>query len=143
MLQQVEPPVPGTSLSTRILGGVVSLILGAVFGALGTVVHMFEVPILGWYAPLGLVIALVSLALLGLGLRLSFESRVYSVLGAVGAVGVVVLFTLPSQGGSILITGTTESLVWLYGAVIVSMVIVVWPRLRRRGARSVPPRPTA
>lgn len=136
MLTDAPPPSPRASLSARILGAVVSILLGAVFGALGTVVHMVTISILGWDAPIGLVLALVSLALLLLGLRLSFESRLYSVLGAVGALALVALFVLPSQGGSILITATGEGPVWLYGSVIVVLVIVVWPRLRRAQARS-------
>ncbi|MCS5496580.1 DUF6113 family protein [Cnuibacter physcomitrellae] len=136
MLSDAPPPAPRASLSARILGGIVSLLLGAVFGALGTVVHMVTISLADWEAPLGLVLALIALALLLLGLRLSFESRLYSVLGAVGALGVVALFVLPSQGGSILITGTGEGPVWLYGAVIVALVIVVWPRFRRTPVRS-------
>jgi hypothetical protein len=115
----------------RILGSVVSLLLGAVFGALGTVVHMVDVTVVGIAIPVGLVLALLSLALLLLGLRLSFESRLYSVLGAVGAIGIVALFVLPSQGGSILITGGAIGAIWLYGATVIALLVVVWPRLRR------------
>ncbi|WP_378146987.1 hypothetical protein ACFJGV_03920 [Cnuibacter sp. UC19_7] len=143
MLTDAPPPSPRASLSARILGGVVSLLLGAVFGALGTIVHMVTISILGWDAPIGLVLALISLALLLLGLRLSFESRVYSVLGAAAAIGVVALFVLPSQGGSILITATGEGPVWLYGSVIEALLVVVWPRFRRTPARSARPGSTA
>jgi hypothetical protein len=143
VLPVVEPPSPSTSLTAKVVGGIVSLLLGAVFGALGTVVHMVDVPVAGWYAPVGLVLALVSLALLLVGLRLSFESRVYSVLGAAGAIGMVALFVLPSQGGSLLITGGLVGTVWLYGATLVALVVVAWPRLRRRPVRSGEPGPTA
>lgn len=125
----------GASLLTRVIGYVVALLLGALFGVLGTIVHQITFSVFGWFdLPIGLIIALPAVALLLVGLRMSFATRLAAILAGVGLVGIVALLALPSAGGSVLIPESTAGLVWLIGSTLVAVVVLAWPRLG--GARS-------
>ncbi|WP_382304959.1 hypothetical protein [Herbiconiux sp. UC225_62] len=126
----------GASILTRVLGYVVALLLGALFGVLGTVVHQISFSVFGLFdLPIGLIIALPAVALLLVGLRMSFASRLASILAGVGLVGMVALLALPSPGGSILIPGSVAGsenvlgTVWLIGSTLIAVVVLAWPRL--------------
>jgi hypothetical protein len=120
----------GASILTRVLGYVVALLLGALFGVLGTIVHQISFSVFGLFdLPIGLVIALPAEALLLVGLRMSFATRLASILTGVGLVGIVALLALPSPGGSVLIPESTAGLVWLIGSTLVAVVVLAWPRL--------------
>ena len=123
------PPV-GSTVSTRVLGYLVSLLLGGLFGVLGTVVHQISVSVFGLFdLPIGVILALAAVVLLLVGLRLVVPSRLAAVLAAVGVVGVVALLALPSPGGSVLIPDSVAGMVWLVGSTLVAVVVLAWPRL--------------
>ncbi|MGD8167816.1 hypothetical protein ACEXOS_011390 [Herbiconiux sp. P16] len=132
-----EPAAPvGASILTRVLGYVIALLLGALFGVLGTIVHQISFSVFGLFdVPIGLIIALPAETLLLVGLRMSFASRLASILAGVGLVGMVALLALPSPGGSILIPGSvagSENVLgtaWLIGSTLVAVVVLAWPRL--------------
>jgi hypothetical protein len=125
-------PVVGVPTSTRVLALVVSLLLGALFGALGTIVHQITLSVFGLFPlPIGVIIALPALILLLVGLRIVAPSRWAALLAAAGAVAVVAVLALPGAGGSVLIPDTLLGMVWVVGATLVSVVVLAWPRLRR------------
>lgn len=122
----------GTSRGTRIVGYVVSLALGVLFGALGTVVHQISVSVFGLFdLPVGVIIALAATALLLVGLRLVGPHRLPALLAGVALVGTVTLFALPSQGGSVLIPDSVLGMTWLIGATLVAVVVLAWPLAAR------------
>jgi hypothetical protein len=117
----------------KIVGPVVAVVLGALFAALGTVVHQVSFSVFGLFdLPIGLVIALAALALLLTGIRLVSPSRLLAALSALAAVAVVALFALESPGGSVLIPASPLGLVWLFGSTLVAVVVIAWPRLGGR-----------
>jgi hypothetical protein len=123
------------SISTRVIVCVVALLLGALFGILGTIVHQISVDVFGLFAlPVGLIVALPAEALLLLGLRLVAPTRLASVLAAVGLVGIVALLAMPSPGGSVLIPDSVAGMVWLVGSALVAVVVLAWPRLAIRAS---------
>jgi hypothetical protein len=122
------PAAAGSSIGTRILALVVSFLLGAVIGILGTVVHQVSFSVFGLFdVPVGLLVALPATALLLAGLRLVAPSRLAAVLAAVALVGVVALLALPSQGGSVLIPAGVAGMVWVIGSTLVAVVVLAWP----------------
>lgn len=122
------PAAAGSTLGTRILALVVSFVLGAVFGILGTVVHQVSFSVFGLFdVPIGLLVALPATGLLLAGLRLVASSRLAAVLAAVALVGVVALLALPSQGGSVLIPAGVAGMVWVVGSTLVAVVVLAWP----------------
>jgi hypothetical protein len=129
--------VIGSSRGSRILGHVAALLLGALFGAIGTVVHQIDISVFGLFdLPIGLIIALVAIALLLTGLRMIAPSRLASALAAAALIGMVALLTLESPGGSILVPAGPTGLVWLFGSTLIAVVVIAWPKLgeRRRPA---------
>jgi len=127
----VDTGVPvGASVLTRVLGYLVALLLGALFGVLGTIVHQISFSVFGWFdVPIGVIIALPAVGLLLVGLRMSFATRLAAILAGVGVIGMVALLALPSPGGSVLIPESTAGLVWLIGSTLVAVVVLAWPRL--------------
>jgi hypothetical protein len=122
------PAAAGSTLGTRILALVVSFVLGAVFGILGTVVHQVTFSVFGLFdVPVGLIVALPATALLLAGLRLVAPTRLAAVLAAAALVGVVALLALPSQGGSVLIPADLTGMVWVIGSTLVAVVVLAWP----------------
>ncbi|MCS5715250.1 DUF6113 family protein [Herbiconiux sp. CPCC 205716] len=123
----------GTSRGSRILGYIAALLLGALFGAIGTVVHQIDVSVFGLFdLPVGLILALVAIGLLLTGLRLIAPSRLAAMLAAAALIGVVALLTLESPGGSVLVPAGTVGLVWLFGSTLIAVVVIAWPRLAAR-----------
>ena len=137
----------GTSRGSRILGYIAALLLGALFGAIGTVVHQIDLSVFGLFdLPIGLVIALVAIALLLTGLRMIAPSRLASALAAAALIGMVALLTLESPGGSILVPAGPTGLVWLFGSTLIAVVVIAWPTLgarRRPAATGGPAHPGA
>lgn len=133
-------PAPGaTPLSTRLTGAVLSLLVGAIYGTVGTVAHQNVVSIGGTDLPVGLVLAVLgSLALL-LGFRLLFDDRLAVLCAAIGLVGMIALFSLASPGGSILIPQGLIGLFWSVAPVLIATIIVAWPRLPQRSTTTKPP----
>ncbi|MFB2584288.1 DUF6113 family protein [Herbiconiux liukaitaii] len=124
-----QPAEVGSTRSTRILGYIVAVLLGLLFGILGTVVHQISFSLFGLFdVPIGLVLALAATAMLLVGLRLVVPSRLAAVFASVALVGIVSLFSLPSTGGSTLIAATPVGMVWVLGVTLVAVVVLAWPK---------------
>lgn len=112
----------------RVFGWVLALVIGAIFGTVGTVAHQITVTIFGAALPVGLVLGLIGMAALFVGVRLLLEDRVATVLSAVGVVGMIVLFSFRSAGGSVLIPQGLTGIVWSVVPALIAVVVISWPR---------------
>lgn len=129
-----QQPV-GESVVVRIASWVIGLLLGVVFGMLGTVVHQSTISFFGLFdLPIGLILAIASVVFLLVGLRLILPTRLLAFLAALGLVGVVALLTLPSTGGSILVPADTHGYgyTWTFAPTVIAVIVLAWPKLSRR-----------
>jgi hypothetical protein len=137
-----QAPEVGESWVVRVGSWVVALLLGVVFGMLGTVVNQATISVFGWFdLPIGLVMGCLASILLLLGLRLILTTRTLALLAAVGLVGIVVALTLQSPGGSVLIPANVYGYVWTFAPTVISLVVLAWPR--RPLTRTADPRSAA
>ena len=127
------------STRSRALSGILALIVGAVFGAVGTVAHQSTLNVGMLSLPLGLPLALLGVAALLIGFRLLLRDRLVVLLAAIGIVAVIALFSLPSPGGAVLIPQGLAGIVWTIGPVLIATVVVAWPRLPERAVAPEPP----
>ncbi|PJJ62257.1 DUF6113 family protein [Compostimonas suwonensis] len=132
------PPLPvvedvAPTLPQRITTYVVSFVIGAVFGLLGTVAQQKMVMIGDTAVPIGLVLSLLGVTALLVGLRLVLHDRLIVLIAAIGILAVIALLSLPGPGGSVLIPQGTIGLVWTIAPTLVATIVVAWPR--------IPPRP--
>ena len=124
-----QAPEVGESWLVRVGSWVVALLLGVVFGMLGTVVNKATISVFGWFdLPIGLIMGCLASILLLLGLRLILPTRTLALLAAVGLVGIVAALTLQSPGGSVLIPANVYGYIWTFAPTVISLVIVAWPR---------------
>ncbi|WP_198412135.1 DUF6113 family protein [Mycetocola zhujimingii] len=132
-----ETSVPATGAEpsggrNRAVSCVLGFVVGAVFGAVGTVQHQTTLTLGSFSFPLGLILSLVGVLALLIGLRLLIGDRLVVLLAAVGVVGVIALLSVQSPGGSVLIPQGLAGLVWTIGPVLIATVVVAWPRLPER-----------
>lgn len=126
------PPEAGSSRGPRIVGAVLSILVGAIYGTIGTVAHQNVLRVGEVVLPLGLVLALVGALALLIGFRLLFDDRTPVLCVAIGMVGVIALFSVASAGGSVLIPEGTLGLVWTVAPVLLATIVVAWPRMPQR-----------
>ncbi|GAB2967682.1 PIG-L family deacetylase [Frigoribacterium salinisoli] len=120
----------GSKATALVLAGVA----GALFAAIGTVGHRITTTVAGQPLWTGLVLSLAAVVLLGVGFRLVFGSRRVVAAAGVGALAVIVLFSFPSAGGSVLVPADDRGLLWTFGAAVALGLVLAWPRLEGRGA---------
>lgn len=126
------PETPETSgLGNRIFSWVIALVAGVITAMIGTVAHQNILAIGPVEIPGGLLLGLLASLALMVGIRLIFVDRVAVFAAALGLVGMIAVFTLPSPGGAVLITNSVISLVWTLGPVLIATLVVAWPRFRR------------
>ncbi|RFA14046.1 hypothetical protein B7R22_10525 [Subtercola boreus] len=131
--ETADQPV-GESMVVRVASWIIGLLLGVVFGMLGTVVHQSTISFFGLFdLPLGLILAVASVVFLLVGLRLILPSRLIAFLAALGLVGIVAVLTLPSPGGSILIPADERGYgyVWTFAPTVIALVVLAWPKRRQ------------
>ncbi|GAB3126440.1 hypothetical protein GCM10027056_23960 [Glaciibacter psychrotolerans] len=116
----------------RAAAAVLALIVGAVFGMLGTVAHQTTVSVFGWAFPIGLILAILATGALLVGLRLVLHDRLAVLGAALGMLGTIFLLSLKSVGGSVLIPAGTLGLVWTVVPALVAALVLAWPQLPPR-----------
>lgn len=129
------------SVASRIVSVVLALIVGVVYGTVGTVAHPLSITIASIVIPWGLVLSLVGVSALLVGFRLVLGERLAVIAAAVGIVGIVALFSLESTGGSVLIQQGVSGLVWVLGPALIAALVIFFPSLpaRPRGVSAARP----
>ncbi|MET0725881.1 MAG: hypothetical protein ABWY36_05985 [Leifsonia sp.] len=125
-------PAQQAGRGSRIMTAVLALVIGIIYGAVGTVAHTATIDIGGVVVPWGIVLALAGVVTLLVGLRLIIRDRLVVAACAIGLVGTVALFTLRSFGGSVLIPQSTVSVIWTIAPALVAALVLAWPSLPPR-----------
>lgn len=119
----------------RRLSFLLALPLGALAGALGTLVHRVEVGLV----PAGLVLALALTAVAAAGGRSLAGGRVGVISAAVGWFVPVTVFSTPRAEGDLLIVTGMQGTVWLFGGA--ALLAVALMRGYAPAGPSAPPPP--
>lgn len=105
----------------RLALALIALAVGAMVGVITTFTHR-QLP------PWGLIAGLAIIAALLIGVRLAFPGRLIVAAAAVGVVGAVVVLSLQSTGGSVLVADDLLGWLWVLGPAAIAAVAIVWPR---------------
>jgi N-acetyl-1-D-myo-inositol-2-amino-2-deoxy-alpha-D-glucopyranoside deacetylase len=116
----------------RVGTALASVVLGTLVGAVGTAAHRATVPVGGIALPVGLVLALVTLACLLVAFRLLLVDRLHALCLGLGVVAAVAVLGTRGPGGSVLFPDDGISQVWAVAPAILVAAVVVWPRFARR-----------
>ncbi|MBG6212966.1 MAG: hypothetical protein LH475_11905 [Cryobacterium sp.] len=131
------PPNPQPArltLPNRSLAGLGGLLLGILFGVLGTIAHQATLTLYGVALPIGLSIAFVGIGALLLGLRLVVGDRFVVGLAAVGLLLTIFVLSLRGSGGSVLVPAGLPGTLWTVVPALIAALVLAWPKLppRRR-----------
>lgn len=121
--------------ATRLATAALAFLIGAAFGAIGTVAHQATITVAGVAIPWALVLALIGVACLLIGLRMVIGDRLVVAACAAGIVLVVFLLSLRSVGGSVLIPQSTAGVVWTVAPAIIAALVLAWPAVRGPAVR--------
>ncbi|MET4157645.1 histidinol dehydrogenase [Agromyces sp. PvR057] len=121
-------------LVNRIATLALALIVGAIYGTLGTVGHRQAWQVGDVTLPWGLVLALIGVAALLVAFRTIGGGRLVAAVAGLGVILMVGLLTLPGPGGSVLVVGDLTGTIWSIGPALVTVFVVAWPRLPARTA---------
>jgi N-acetyl-1-D-myo-inositol-2-amino-2-deoxy-alpha-D-glucopyranoside deacetylase len=124
------------SVASRVAEALAAALLGAVTGIIGTFGHQLQFGELGVPLPVGLIAGLVAVTCLLVGIRFVFESRWYCGLAALGVVGAIAIFALPSPNGSVLLPNDLQGIIWTVGPTLIAAAVLAWPRVEHAAARS-------
>lgn len=117
-----------TSTILRVVGWVVALLVGAFYGAAGTVAQAFLVgPV-----PVGLILATIGSAALLIALRTLTGDRVNALAGGLGITAATYLFSQVGPGGSAIVAAPTAGtewipLVWTVVGPALMVLVALWP----------------
>ena len=122
------------TLANRSLGGLGGLLLGILFGVLGTIAHQVTLTLFGVALPIGLTIAFVGIGALLLGLRLVVGDRLVVGLAATGLLLTIFVLSLRGSGGSVLVPAGLPGTLWTVVPALIAAFVLAWPKLppRRR-----------
>ncbi len=117
-----------SSTILRIVGWVVAFLVGAFYGAAGTVGQAFLVGPL----PVGLLLATIGSAALLVALRTLTGDRVNALAGGLGLTAATYLFSQVGPGGSAIVAAPTAGtewvpLVWTVVGPALMVLVALWP----------------
>lgn len=120
------------TMGSRVASIVLALLIGIVYGCIGTVAHGWQPLLFGVPVPAGLLLAVVGVTLLFLGLRIVLDDRLPVAAAALGMLISIGIFTLPSTGGSVLIPQGVAGLIWTIAPSFIAVLVLAWPKLPQR-----------
>ncbi|TFD90357.1 PIG-L deacetylase family protein [Cryobacterium serini] len=120
------------TLTNRSLGGLGGLLLGILFGVLGTIAHQVTLTLFGVALPIGLAIAFVGIGALLLGLRLVVGDRFVVGLAATGLLLTIFVLSLRGSGGSVLVPAGLPGTLWTVVPALIAAFVLAWPKLPPR-----------
>ena len=106
-----------------ILGSVFAALVGGVSGVITTFTHH-------QYLPWGLLGGLIVVGALVAGFRLIFASRIIAGSAALGIFAAMAVLGLPGAGGTVVGSTDLPGIVWLFGPLLIGIVVLAWPRRR-------------
>jgi hypothetical protein len=123
----------------RIVGWVVAFLVGAFYGAAGTVGQAFLVGPL----PVGLLLATIGSAALLVALRTLTGDRVNALAGGLGLTAATYLFSQVGPGGSAIVAAPTAGtewvpLVWTVVGPALMVLVALWPDFSKLSDSSRP-----
>jgi N-acetyl-1-D-myo-inositol-2-amino-2-deoxy-alpha-D-glucopyranoside deacetylase len=118
-----------------------ALVLGIAVGLVMTGIHQARVGITQLNLPLGTAVALISAGAVLAGLRV-IADRIVTASAAIGLLGVIAFLELRSTGGVMLIPTNASGFVWTYGAALIAVATVVWPRVPSTAPGKIEGNPT-
>lgn len=110
----------------------VALIIGAVFGAAGTIAQS---AVWGWF-PVGVVVAIVGVGAIMLAVRLLTGDRWSALATGLGAMITTLVLSGRGPGGSVVVPAPAEGefstgIIWTIAVPILVALIVAWPSTAR------------
>lgn len=123
-----------SSLVTRIGTWVVAFLIGAVYGAAGTIAHTF---MLGWL-PLGLILGIIGCGAFLVAVRLLTLDRWAALGTGLGMMLATLLFSGQGPGGSVIVPETDAGIAWTLAVPILVAVVVAWPDRIAGAAERIP-----
>lgn len=126
-----------TNTLARTLTWVISLLIGAVYGAAGTIAQAYRLGVV----PVGLILSLIGVGAMFIAMRGMTGDRWTALAGGVGALATTVMFSGTGPGGSVVVPATPAGevnlgLVWGIGLVLVATLVVAWPDLSKAPGRA-------
>jgi N-acetyl-1-D-myo-inositol-2-amino-2-deoxy-alpha-D-glucopyranoside deacetylase len=140
-VREAAPSFADFGPGSRIASCAIALLLGLFTGGLLTVVHQAAVSIAGVAVPWGIIAAVVITTALLVGIRLVFGSRVVAAFAALGVLAAVVVLSIQSAGGSLLVPGNPAGFIWVFAPVVIPLLVLAWPREWPRRAGRIAPVP--
>lgn len=121
-----------TSRILRVVGWVVALLVGAFYGAAGTVGQAFLVGPL----PVGLILATIGSAALLVALRSLTGDRINALAGGLGLTAATYLFSQVGPGGSAIVAAPTAGtewipIIWTVVGPALMVLVALWPDFSR------------
>lgn len=113
------------NVATRIGMALLAFAVGALVGVVTTFTHR-QMP------PWGLLAGLLIIGALLVGVRLAADGRLAAAAAALGVVGAVLVLSLQSSGGSVLVANDPLGITWAIAPTAIAVVVVAWPRGRAR-----------
>lgn len=113
----------------RLAAWVVALIVGAIYGAAGTVSHAYRL----FGIPVGLVLAMVAGAAVIIAVRLLTADRWAVLATGLGAMGITIVLSGTGAGGSVIVPQSILGVVWTLWLPLVTALVVAWPERVDRG----------
>jgi len=122
-MKSLDPDFASMTSPARL--GVLAVCLGggSALGLIGTFTHQ-SLP------PLGVAIALITIALYIVGLRAWGGVRTPAAVGLIG-VGLVATPLAMVTGGSVLVPANAVGYAWLAGIALIALLALGWPRIQR------------
>ncbi len=124
------PTFSEQSVTAKVIGAVLALLLGAFVGAIATVSHSSVLGVGATPLPIGLLVSILLVTGLLAGLRIVFGTRVLAAAAAVGVVGIAALMATEGPGGSVIVANNLVGTIWAFAPVVVAAVVLGWPDLR-------------
>jgi hypothetical protein len=126
-------------MQNRLGASLLAFLVGLVLGVVGTFNHRGVIGLGSALLPWGIVVALLGAACFLVGLRLYTGSRVVTLLGALGLLIPIFVFSLQGPGGSVVIVAGGVGEAWDFGPALIAVGVLAWPRLpaRTRAADSI------
>jgi LmbE family N-acetylglucosaminyl deacetylase len=128
----LAPEPARLTFANRSLAGLGGLLVGILFGVLGTIAHQATVTLFGVALPIGLTIAFVGIGALLVGLRLIVGDRFVVGMAAAGLLVTIFILSLRGSGGSVLVPAGLPGTLWTVVPALIAALVLAWPKVPTR-----------